>query len=127
MMQAAPEAEEAPSLAMVPQLQRESPQHSSVYQSHAFSAGHHHGDGSLPDGMVVSPRSDDTDGSAFSLGSASDDDFEKMREEKAEHSQPPVCYDPPGFGDDERPGAGLLRPGALHSDGPLAEDREASL
>lgn len=66
-----------------------------------------------PHGLIVS-RGSDTDGSAFSLGSASDDDQPGGH---AHHMASGVNDD------DERPKAGLLRPGAIHSDGPLAEDR----
>ncbi len=102
---------------MVPQLQRESPQHSTAYQSHHFSAADLDPGNPYPQGMVVSPHSD-TDGSAFSLGSASDDGMDE------EGGKLPAAYDLSGSNVDEWSRAGLLRPGALLSDGPLAEDRE---
>lgn len=65
-----------------------------------------------PHGLIVSHGSD-SDGSAFSLGSASDDDDAAAT---AKHRLA-------GHNDDERPRAGLLRPGATQSHGPLAEER----
>ena len=65
-----------------------------------------------PNGLLISHGSD-SDGSAFSLGDASSDD-EHGAADKRQTA---------GHNDDERPRAGLLRPGALTSDGPLAEGR----
>ena len=65
-----------------------------------------------PNGLLISHGSD-SDGSAFSLGDASSDD-ERDAARKRQTA---------GHNDDERPRAGLLRPGALTSDSPLAEER----
>jgi hypothetical protein len=65
-----------------------------------------------PNGLLISHGSD-SDGSAFSLGDASSDD------EHGAMGQRQTA----GNNDDERPRAGLLRPGAITSDGPLAEER----
>ena len=65
-----------------------------------------------PNGLLISHGSD-SDGSAFSLGDASSDDEHGAADKRqtADHN------------DEQRPRAGLLRPGALTSDGPLAEGR----